>query len=306
MALTEPIRQELSDLLAANRVVLFMKGTRQTPQCGFSAQVVQILDGCLLNYETIDVLRSPELRDGIKQFSEWPTIPQVYIDGKFIGGCDIVREMNASGELHWLLDVKREAPNTPAMTIGDSAIKALEAALVDAGGGSLHLRIGAQFESEIFIGPRRADDIEISVNGLTLLMDRASAGRAEGINLDFVDGRAAGFEITNPNAPPGVKQLSAAALKLMLDGAQIILFDVRPEEERVIAKIAAARSLDAVGQEYLSGLDRATPIAFHCHHGSRSQTAAQQLLRAGFQNVYNLEGGIDAWSQSVDSSVPRY
>ena len=105
MALTEPIRQQLSDLLAANRVVLFMKGTRQTPQCGFSAQVVQILDGCLLNYETIDVLRSPELRDGIKQFSEWPTIPQVYIDGKFIGGCDIVREMNASGELHRLLGV---------------------------------------------------------------------------------------------------------------------------------------------------------------------------------------------------------
>jgi monothiol glutaredoxin len=137
-------------------------------------------------------------------------------------------------------------------------------------------------------------------------MDRASAGRAEGINLDFVDGPAAGFEITNPNAPPGVKQLSAAALKLMLDGAQIILFDVRPENERVIAKIAGASSLDAAGQEYLSGLDRATPIAFHCHHGSRSQAVAQQLLRAGFQNVYNLEGGIDAWSQSVDSSVPRY
>jgi monothiol glutaredoxin len=92
----------------------------------------------------------------------------------------------------------------------------------------------------------------------------------------------------------------------MLDGAQIILFDVRPEDERVIAEIAGASSLDAAGQEYLSGLDRATPIAFHCHHGSRSQAAAQQLLRAGFQNVYNPEGGIDAWSHSVDSSVPRY
>jgi monothiol glutaredoxin len=98
MALTEPVRQQLSDLLAAHRVVLFMKGTRQSPQCGFSAQVVQILDECLVNYETIDVLRSPQLRNGIKQFSDWPTIPQVYIDGKFIGGCDIVREMNASGD----------------------------------------------------------------------------------------------------------------------------------------------------------------------------------------------------------------
>lgn len=306
MALTEPVRQQLSDLLAAHRVVLFMKGTRQSPQCGLSAQVVQILDECLLNYETIDVLRSPQLRNGIKQFSEWPTIPQVYIDGKFIGGCDIVHEMNASGELHRLLGVKREAPITPAISMSNSAIKALEAALADAGSGSLHLRIDAQCEAEIFIGPRRADDIEIPIHGLTFLMDRLSAGRAEGIHIDFTDGPPAGFEITHPNAPPAVKPLSAAALKLMLDGAQIVLFDVRPEDERAIAQIAGAHSLDAAGQHYLASLDRATPIAFHCHHGSRSQAAAQELVRAGFQNVYNLEGGIDAWSQSVDSSVPRY
>ena len=106
MSLNEPLRQKISDLVAQNRVVLFMKGTRHMPQCGFSAQIVNILDELQPSYETVDVLRSPEIRDGIKAFSEWPTIPQLYIDGQFVGGCDIVNEMHASGELHKLIGVK--------------------------------------------------------------------------------------------------------------------------------------------------------------------------------------------------------
>ena len=107
MALNESLRKQLSELLASNRVVLFMKGTRQMPQCGFSAQVVQILNKLLPSYETVDVLDSPEMRDGIKEFSQWPTIPQLYVGGQFIGGCDIVREMNASGELQSLIGADR-------------------------------------------------------------------------------------------------------------------------------------------------------------------------------------------------------
>ena len=105
MSLSEPLRKQISEFVAKNRVVLFMKGTRQTPQCGFSAQIVKILDELQPSYETVDVLRSPEIRDGIKAFSDWPTIPQLYIDGQFVGGCDIVREMNASGELQKLIGV---------------------------------------------------------------------------------------------------------------------------------------------------------------------------------------------------------
>ncbi len=113
MSLSEPHRQQISDLVAQNRVVLFMKGTRRMPQCGFSTQVVQILDQLLPSYETVDVLNSPEMRDGIKAFSQWPTIPQLYVDGKFIGGCDIVREMNASGELQKLIGMQASEPSTP-------------------------------------------------------------------------------------------------------------------------------------------------------------------------------------------------
>ena len=110
MSLNEPLRQQIADLVAQNRIVLFMKGVRQMPQCGFSAQVVKILNELQPSYETVDALRSPEIRDGIKAFSQWPTIPQLYVDGQFIGGCDIVREMHASGELQKLLGVKVTDP----------------------------------------------------------------------------------------------------------------------------------------------------------------------------------------------------
>ena len=92
--------------IADNNVVLYMKGSAVFPQCGFSAAVVQALDNLGVAYKDIDVLADPGLRQGIKDFSNWPTIPQLYIKGEFIGGCDIVREMYASGELQALLAEK--------------------------------------------------------------------------------------------------------------------------------------------------------------------------------------------------------
>lgn len=99
MAVSESLQKQISELFLHNRVVLFMKGTRERPQCGFSGRVVHILDDLVSSYETVDVLRSPELRDGIKEYSQWPTIPQLYVGGEFIGGCDIVSDMHASGQL---------------------------------------------------------------------------------------------------------------------------------------------------------------------------------------------------------------
>ena len=89
----------IQDLVAKNRVVLFMKGTKSFPQCGFSNSVVQILKKEGATFEVFNVLSDPEMREGIKEFSSWPTIPQLYVNGKFVGGCDIVTEMHQSGEL---------------------------------------------------------------------------------------------------------------------------------------------------------------------------------------------------------------
>jgi monothiol glutaredoxin len=96
------IRQQVTD----NQVVLFMKGTPVFPQCGFSATVVQILSHLGVKFKGVDVLSDSSVRDGIKEFSAWPTIPQLYVKGEFVGGCDIIREMFETGELQQMFEEK--------------------------------------------------------------------------------------------------------------------------------------------------------------------------------------------------------
>jgi monothiol glutaredoxin len=109
-----PIFAEIQSKIDASPVVLFMKGTPMFPQCGFSARVVQILKHVNVPFQTVNVLEDPEIRDGIKSFSNWPTIPQLYVKGEFIGGCDIVTEMYQSGELQDLLSEKGIAQDRAA------------------------------------------------------------------------------------------------------------------------------------------------------------------------------------------------
>ena len=97
--MNDSTRDRIDALVKGQPVVLFMKGSRQQPQCGFSAQVVRILDSLLPDYQTVDVLADREIREGVKEYSSWPTIPQLYLAGEFQGGCDIVTEMYQSGEL---------------------------------------------------------------------------------------------------------------------------------------------------------------------------------------------------------------
>ncbi|MBB63634.1 MAG: monothiol glutaredoxin, Grx4 family [Waddliaceae bacterium] len=102
MALSEEVRKQIEEDIKANKVLLYMKGTSAMPQCGFSGQVVSILNHFGIQFESRNILEDPELRQGIKEFSDWPTIPQLYVNGEFIGGCDIVTEMAQSGELKQL------------------------------------------------------------------------------------------------------------------------------------------------------------------------------------------------------------
>ncbi|HEV3113587.1 MAG TPA: Grx4 family monothiol glutaredoxin [Candidatus Binataceae bacterium] len=99
----DDVTERIQNAVANNKVMIFMKGTANFPQCGFSAATVGVFQELGVPFETADVLSDPELRDGIKRYSNWPTIPQVFIGGKFVGGCDIVREMYESGDLQSLL-----------------------------------------------------------------------------------------------------------------------------------------------------------------------------------------------------------
>jgi monothiol glutaredoxin len=307
-------RQQIEGAIRGNDVVLFMKGSPAAPRCGFSATVAGILDELVGQYKSVDVLSDGKIRDGIKEYSDWPTIPQLYVKGEFIGGCDIVREMYESGELHETLGVKVEPFAPPVVTVSAAAASALAGALAEAAsqepGGEHHIRveIDENYQHALSISSKQGRDIEVRATGVTLLFDRASARRAQGLAIDYVQGpEGPAFKLENPNEPPRVKSIDVRTLKAKMDAdASLELFDVRSQKERDQAKIAGSKLLDREAQQYVLGLDKATPLYFHCHHGQRSQQAAAFFLSHGFQNVYNVSGGIEAWSLEVDPSVPRY
>ena len=107
--MTQDINTRIGDIINSKDVILFMKGTPLFPQCGFSSKAIAILEHLGVSYDSVDVLQDPEVRDGIKQFSDWPTIPQLYVKGEFVGGSDIMMEMYQAGELADLMTQKNVA-----------------------------------------------------------------------------------------------------------------------------------------------------------------------------------------------------
>ena len=313
MSLDESVRQEITNTIESNEVVLFMKGNRRSPQCGFSATVVGILDSMLGDYHTVDVLSEPEVRDGIKTFSSWPTIPQLYVKGEFVGGCDIIQEMMGSGELYETLGLEPVEVVQPNIIVTESAAGALTQAAAEHGGGGreLHRSVDAAFQSNLSIAPRTPADVEAILSGnnaeLTVLLDPMSASRADGITIDVADtpnGQA--FQVDNPNAPR-VQQMSVSDLKAAIDaGNPMEILDVRTPEERAVAAIPGAALLNEGEAARIEAMPRDTKLVLHCHHGGRSQQAAEQFVSLGFTQVFNVVGGIDAWSQEIDPEVPRY
>ncbi len=114
MSLDAPTRERIETLLKDHRVVLFMKGDRQQPMCGFSAAATNTLNELLPEYHTVNVLEDPEIREGIKAYGDWPTIPQLYVEGELVGGADIIRQMYGSGELHHAVRRRRAGPHAAA------------------------------------------------------------------------------------------------------------------------------------------------------------------------------------------------
>lgn len=228
--------------------------------------------------------------------------------GEFVGGADIVRQMHESGDLEKKLGGLVAPAKAPALTVSARAAAELSAALKDGSPGDvIHLTITPAWEHQLDIGAKEASHVTLQSNGVTVQLDRASAQKAEGVTIDFIEaGGESGFKIDNPNRPPMVKQVGPKELKGLLDAGKVKLFDVRPEKERAIAKLAGVPMLDDKMMAEIEGMPKDTPIAFHCHSGSRSRAAAEHFIKLGFTNVYNLAGGIVAWSKDVDPSIPQY
>jgi monothiol glutaredoxin len=319
MPMTSDLRQKIDQLVTSDAVVLFMKGNRSFPQCGFSASVVSILNTLVPKYTTVNILSEVEIRTAMKEYSDWPTFPQLYIAGEFVGGADIVNQMHQSGELAKKIGTVVPASAAgaaagastvaaPKVSVTPRAAQELTAALADGGPGDvIHVTITPQWEHQLDIGPVEASHVTVTSEGVTIQLDAKSASNAAGLVIDFIESsEGAGFKIENPNRPPTVRQIGPKELKALLETGKVKLYDVRTEKERAIASIAGATLLDDAALAAIEQLPRETPIALHCHHGGRSNAAAEHLLNQGFRTLYNLAGGIDAWSREVDPKVPRY
>lgn len=309
MALDTDTRQRIDTLLASSRIVLFMKGEPRAPQCGFSAKAVAALNALDTPYVHVDVLADGAIREGIKAYGDWPTIPQLYIDGELVGGSDIIEQMSNSGELHGALGLPAPDRTPPAITVTPAALEMLRKAIEDAGGGVVvRIDIDPAFRTRLQLAQDDANAITVTVDdGVRVQFGIGDARRAEGITVDFADDlRGRGLVVENPNAPKPIAELSPKEANERLAAGTLTLVDVRPADERAKAKLDVTVLTIDDGLDEIEALPKQTPMAFLCHHGSRSAEAAAHFRGLGFANVYNVTGGIDAWSDGVDSRIPKY
>ena len=307
MSLDPALRSRIDTLLADNRIVLFMKGQPQAPQCGFSAKAVGALNSLGIDYKHVDVLADPEVREGIKEYGQWPTIPQLYVGGELVGGSDIIEQMTNSGELHTALGLPQPDRTPPQIHVGASAIEMLRNAINDAGGDVVvRMDIDPQYRTRLHLAQADANAVTTEVDGIRVQFDLAGARRADGLRIDWADDeRGRGLIIDNPNAPPAVQALSPAQAIERRTAGTVRIVDVRPAEERALAAITGDVLNFDNGLEAIEAMPKGTALAFLCHRGGRSQQAAEHFRQKGFREVYNIVGGIDAWAD-VEPGVAKY
>jgi monothiol glutaredoxin len=307
MDLNEDVKGKIEDYVNNNRVVLFMKGTRQQPMCGFSAKTVAALDSVIPDYLAINVLEDPDIREGIKVYGNWPTIPQLYIEGELVGGCDIILNMLNSGELHQTLGMDAPDRSAPEVTITPAAAEKIREAMSGHEGIALHFNVDANWNAQFNLAPPQGHEITSESGGIKVLMDLATAQRARGAVIDWVSTvQGEGLAIELPQAPAPVRQMTVQELASKLKAGEITLVDVRGAHDRSRAFIEGSLFLDRETMEELERLPKDTELAFLCHHGNSSMGAAEHFRKQGFTRVSNVAGGINAWSLEIDSSVPTY
>ncbi len=296
MALAEGTRQRIESLLASQRVVLFMKGNRHAPRCGFSATAAGILNELLPEYASVDVLADEDIRQGIKDYGNWPTIPQLYVDRELIGGSDIISGMYNSGELHELLGLKKPDRTPPAIEITPAAAEAIRNGMAEEPGMALHLAIDGRWQAQFMLKPAQGHEIRAESAGIAVLMDLASAQRARGMRIDWIDdARGSGLTVQLPQAPAGVRPLTVDDLARRLAEGTVTVIDVRGAADRERRPFADAKVLDDDLMAAAGDWSRDRPLAFLCNIGQSSRQAAEHFRTLGFREVYNVEGGIEAW-----------
>jgi monothiol glutaredoxin len=291
-------KQNIEKLITDNNCVLFMKGNPTHPQCGFSSNTVGILKELVGDeFAYCNVLEDSQIREGIKVYGNWPTIPQLYINKELVGGNDIVTEMYNTGELHTLLDLPQPTREPANITISEKAAENILSGTENMGSNVLMLSIDGQFNTRFSIEEPKGYEVISECGEIKIYMDVGTAKRADGIEIDWVeDLQGAGLVIKNPNEPKAVNQISVNDLKEgMKKGLYTHVFDVRNEQQFSEQSIDGAQRLDKANMQMIENLDKNTALVFVCTMGSSSQGACDFYRKKGFTNVNNLVGGVTAW-----------
>jgi monothiol glutaredoxin len=298
----EQTKQTIEKIVSDNKCVLFMKGNPTHPQCGFSSNTVGILKELLgQNFSYCNVLDDNEIREGIKEFGNWPTIPQLYINKELVGGNDIVTEMYNTGELHSMLGLPQPSRDPAKINISEKAAENIHSGTESMGSNVLMLTIDGQFNTRFSIEEPKGYEVVSECGDIKIYMDVGTAKRADGIEIDWVeDLQGAGLVIKNPNEPKAVKQISIDELKVgMQDNTYTHIYDVRSEQQFLEQSIEGSKRLDKLNMQIIEGLEKDTPLVFVCTVGNSSQGACEFYRKKGFTNVNNLVGGITAWNKSI-------
>lgn len=291
-------KEIIDNLVKNNNCVLFMKGTPENPQCGFSSNTVGILKDLVgKDFVTSNVLEDQEIREGIKEYGNWPTIPQLYIGGELVGGNDIVTEMFNTGELQAMLSLDQPERTPANISISEKAQENIKTGTENMGSNVLKLSIDPQFNTRFSIEEPKNYEIISEIGDIKIYMDIGTAKRANGITIDWVeDLQGAGLVINNPNQPKPVNQLSCDDLKKGIKEKKYQhIYDVRSEVQFKAQSIPGSKRLDKENMQLIEELPKETPLVFVCTSGATSQGACDYFHKKGFTDVSNLVGGVMAY-----------
>jgi monothiol glutaredoxin len=247
-----------------------------------------------------NVLEDTEIREGIKEYGNWPTIPQLYINKELVGGNDIVTEMFNTGELQTLLNLPQPSREPAKITISIEAAENIKKGMENIGSNVLMLSVDNQFNTRFSIEEPKGYELVSEASDIKIYMDVATAKRANGIEIDWVeDLQGAGLVIKNPNEPKAVNQITAQELKQgMQQGKYPHVYDVRSEQQFAVQSIPGSKRLDKQNMQEIEGLNKEEPLVFVCTVGNTSQGACDFYRKKGYTNVNNLVGGVNAWFNS--------
>ncbi len=249
----------------------------------------------------IDAREYPELSPLLAEPESHRHFPLLCLRGAIVGGLEAVRALEGRGELSQLLRVQPPA-KPPQLAISRTAMEQLRSALVQAS-QAIRLTISAELHHELGVDEFRPGDIELRVGELSIVLDGPSAGRAEGVAIDWVESpEGGGFRVDNPNEPHGLRAVTPQWLVQSLEAEMgLYIIDARTEEEFEAGHLASAHPLDTATLDAIAALPRVTPLLFYCRSGTRSRRAAERHRELGFERVYWLEGGLEQWHRFVES-----